>query len=442
MIESIKNQKYPSKLLDVYVVADNCTDETARVAREAGATVFERFNNRQVGKGYALEFLFQKLQEQFCLSKYDGYFIFDADNLLDENYVAEMNKTFSAGYRIITSYRNSKNYGSNWISAGYSLWFLREARYLNNPRMIIGSSCAVSGTGFLIHHDVVEKNGGWKHFLLTEDIEFTVDSILHGEKIGYCGTAVLYDEQPVTFAQSWRQRLRWAKGYLQVFRHYGLDLIKGSIFKLNFSCYDMAMSIMPAIVLTMFSFLVNVSMSVFSILTMNGEVMTILRSLLESLVNAYGLLFLFGGVTLITEWKQIHCSVGKRSSIPSPSPCLCSPISPFPWWPSLRKWSGNLFTMALAKNWRISGRNFFKSTSLYNIQKTSGPLSYGVVRMSFLPPLKYQHISLQGKSKITHSIVVTNILYHLSQETPYHRGYSPFSTHSPIRLHKIRRKYS
>ncbi|MCI8350073.1 MAG: glycosyltransferase family 2 protein [Oscillospiraceae bacterium] len=313
LIESIKKQKYPSELLDIYVVADNCTDSTAQAARKAGAThVWERFNNVQVGKGYALEFLFDRLKEENLIEQYDGYFVFDADNLLDENYVAEMNKTFCAGHRVVTSYRNSKNFGSNWISAGYSLWFLREARYLNNARMILGTSCAISGTGFLVHKDIILRNGGWKHFLLTEDIEFTVDNILKGEKIAYCPTAVFYDEQPVRFLQSWHQRMRWAKGYLQVFRHYGLSLIKGSTVGHNFSCFDMMMSIMPAIVLTMLSFVLNFSVSLWSILTFNGQVTVVLFSLLESLVNAYGLLFFLGGITLLTEWKNIYCSTPRK----------------------------------------------------------------------------------------------------------------------------------
>ncbi len=199
LIDSVKKQNYPASLIDIFVVADNCTDNTAAVARAAGATVFERFNMRQIGKGYALSFAFDNiLSRDEC--RYDGFFVFDADNLLDENYVAEMNRVFDNGYRVVTSYRNSKNYGSNWISAGYALWFLREAEYLNNPRMLLGTSCAISGTGFLIHQDIIRQNGGWKHHLLTEDIEFSIDSVIHGEVIGYCGRAIFYDEQPCTFA--------------------------------------------------------------------------------------------------------------------------------------------------------------------------------------------------------------------------------------------------
>ena len=90
-----------------------------------------------------------------------------------------------------------KSYGSNWISAGTGLWFLREAKYINNPRMQLGVSCLVSGTGFLMHKDIVKENGGWNFFLLTEDVQFSVNSILKGEKIGYCEDAIFYDEQPL-----------------------------------------------------------------------------------------------------------------------------------------------------------------------------------------------------------------------------------------------------
>ena len=310
LIESIHAQTYDRGSVRIFVMADNCTDNTARVARNAGATVYRRSNPFLVGKGYALEELLENIGEDYPRGYFDGYFVFDADNVLDKNYIKEMNRTFCDGYDIITSYRNSKNYGSNWISAGYALWFLRESRYLNHARFLLGTSCAVSGTGFFFSRRILEKNGGWPFHLLTEDIEFTVCNIVNGEKVGFCPNAVLYDEQPTSFRQSCRQRLRWAKGYIQVFRKYGVDLLKGALHG-NFSCFDMAMAIMPAVVLTTICVLINSVMSVLT-LASGGSVLPILLSVGQSVLNVYLTLFAVGGITTVTEWKNIAAPAWKK----------------------------------------------------------------------------------------------------------------------------------
>ena len=305
LVESLKNQTYPAELTDIYVVADNCTDRTAEAAKAHGAIVFERSNMTQVGKGYALNFLLGEIKKT-----YDAYIVFDADNVADPNYIMEINKTFSAGYDIVNSYRNSKNYGDNWISSGYGLWFLREAQYLNRPRAILGASCGVSGTGFLFSHRILEQCGGWNFHLLTEDIEFTAHNIVNGEKIGYCPTAVFYDEQPVSFRQSVRQRIRWVQGYLQVLRRYGGKLIKGC-FVGNFSCFDMLMNIAPAAILAWLSILINLASAIYRFV--NGDnVFTVVFSIGQSLLNLCLTVLILGLITAISEWKQIHCSIWRK----------------------------------------------------------------------------------------------------------------------------------
>ena len=191
LIGSLRAQDYPRELLDIYVVADNCTDDTAQVAREAGAQVYERWDQVHKGKGYALDYLFHHLEEE-GKDIYDAFLIFDADNLVDPGFTREMNRLFDTGkYEALTCYRNSKNFGDNWISAGYGIWFLREARFLNLPRMMLGTNCHVSGTGFLVSAKVVRDNGGWPFHLLTEDIEFSINSAAQGYRIGYCQDAVV-----------------------------------------------------------------------------------------------------------------------------------------------------------------------------------------------------------------------------------------------------------
>ena len=309
LIESLREQTYDRSLLTVFVMADNCTDNTAAVAKSAGAVVYERFNNLLVGKGYALDALLQHISVEYPRC-FDGYFVFDADNILEPDYIEQMNQTFSEGYEIVTSYRNSKNFGDNWISAGYALWFLRESRYLNQARMLLGNSCAVSGTGFLFSQRILEKTGGWRFYLLTEDIEFSVHHILDGEKIGICPDAVLYDEQPVDFRQSCRQRLRWAKGYLQVFRKYGGRLLAGAV-RGSFSCFDMSMAIMPAIVLTSVSIVANLILAAVGIANGEGLLLS-LQSVGQSLGSMYLTLLAVGAITTASEWGQIHTSAARK----------------------------------------------------------------------------------------------------------------------------------
>ena len=317
LLDSLRKQNYPQELLDLYVVADNCTDDTAGAARKAGAFVYERRDPIHKGKGYAMDYLFRQLKEE-GKDCYDGYFVFDADNLVDPNFVREMNRTFDKGYDAVTCYRNSKNFGDNWISAGYSIWFLREARFLNFPRTLLGTNCHVSGTGFLVSAKVIEENGGWPFHLLTEDIQFSVDCAIRGKRIGYCDTAVIYDEQPVTFRQSWDQRLRWSKGFYQVDREYTVPLLKGMLRpgRLGTSCYDMFVTVAPGMLLTLAMILFNavvlaacLTQPAYLAARVIHETVGFIGS---SLGNFYLGLLLYGLCTVLSEWKHIQAPALKK----------------------------------------------------------------------------------------------------------------------------------
>ena len=309
LIDSIKAQDYTLGPVTTIVVADNCTDRTADIAREHGAVVYTRFNDKLIGKGYALDELFGHLREDYP-EGFDAYLIFDADNILSTNYITEMNKTLSEGFDVALGYRNGKNYGDNWISAGYSHWFLRDNRYLNYPRYKVGSSCVVAGTGFAFTRKVEDELGGWPFHMLTEDTEFTAYYVTSGRKIGYSPYAEFYDEQPRKFSQSWKQRLRWARGSLQVFRKYGGKMVKGW-FKYGFSCFDLSMSIIPAYFLTLAAVFFNFTLGI--VTAIRGEdVLGVLSSFGTLLSNLMGAVFIMGIFTTITEWKHIHTSVPKK----------------------------------------------------------------------------------------------------------------------------------
>ncbi len=312
LIDSIHKQDYPQDLIRIYVIADNCTDKTASVCRQKGVVVFERLNNINIGKGFALNKIFSQILKKDSTS--DAFIVLDADNLLTKSYIREMNRSYNKGFRIITSYRNSKNYGSNWISAGSGLWFMRESKYLNNARFCLKTSCAISGTGFLVKRELIERQEGWNYLLLTEDLEFTIDHIINKEKIGYCPDAMFYDEQPINFRQSWNQRLRWAKGFFQILRKYGLSLIKGIFAQQGFACFDMLMYIFPASLLSFIIFLFYIAKMIYLIFLSNSIMLLIngIYPLLLNLLFLYIFLYVLGLTTTITEWKKISCKPIKK----------------------------------------------------------------------------------------------------------------------------------
>ena len=224
LIESLKNQNYNKELYDIYVIADNCTDNTARVSRESGAIVYERFDDTKKTKGYALDwFLQQKIKED---APYDAICIFDADNIVDKNFINAMNKKLCQGEDVVQGYRDIKNPADNWITSGYALFYWTNHRFYHLARYNLGLSPMLNGTGFMVNFDIIKENNGWKTVTLTEDIEFSLQRILKGKRLGWATDAIVYDEQPTGFKQSWSQRSRWTVGHMQCIKEYTGKLVE------------------------------------------------------------------------------------------------------------------------------------------------------------------------------------------------------------------------
>ncbi len=311
LIESLHAQDYPAELLSIFLVADNCTDKTAEAGRANGIHVYERFNKQQIGKGYALNFLLGKIDEDFGPDAFDAFVVFDADNIVTKTFFTEINKTFSDGYDVITTYRNAKNYDDNWLAASTGLWFIREAKYLNGSRFRIGACPQVSGTGFLFSNKIKKQNGGWPFHTLCEDYEFTCHHAVQGMKFGYCEEARFYDEQVTGFKQSWNQRMRWAKGGLQSFAIYWKKLLKGVFSKDFLACYDMLMSIAPGYIISIVATLVNIFASIYY-LAIGVEPLTVLLSIAKFVIPSYIAVWLLGFVCTMTEWKHLRTTAFKK----------------------------------------------------------------------------------------------------------------------------------
>jgi cellulose synthase/poly-beta-1,6-N-acetylglucosamine synthase-like glycosyltransferase len=256
LIENLHVLNYPQELYDIFVVADNCKDSTAQLARDAGAIVYERFNSVQRGKGYAMEWAFEKL---FRLEKqYDGVVIFDADNLVHPDFLLEMNNRLCKGEKVIQGYLDVKNPHDTWVSGTFAISFWLIDHIWHLAKYNLGLSTALGGTGMCISTGVL-KEFGWGATCLTEDLEFSMKVLLEGIPTTWAHDAIVYDEKPLTFIQSWNQRKRWAQGHFDVASRYIPSLLYEGIFKGKWRLLDAVFNLVQSHFLMMSTMFVVLS---------------------------------------------------------------------------------------------------------------------------------------------------------------------------------------
>lgn len=245
LIESIKQQDYHKELINTFVVCDNCTDNTKKIAEELGCIVLERNDTSKKGKCYALDFAIKEINANYGYLNTEAYIIMDADNLVTPNYTSKMNDCFDTGSDVATSYRNGKNLDKNWISACSSLIFLRECELIHKSRRRLNLGTYISGTGFYISDRLLKQLNGWPFTSLIEDIEFSIWCSNNNIKIDYQYDAVFYDEQPENIVDSNNQKLRWCKGSHQCFARHLKDFHKGIFKNKSFEAFEMLVHVNP-----------------------------------------------------------------------------------------------------------------------------------------------------------------------------------------------------
>lgn len=236
LIKSLMKQNYPSELFDVYVIPNNCTDNTEKVSKEAGAKII-KCTIPTKSKGEVLKFTFDKLSK----SDIDAYVIFDADNVVHPDYLARMNDVLCEGHKVAQGFRDSKNPEDNWISGSYSIFYWIQNFFFSKARMQMGGAASINGTGFMVKKEVIDEYG-FNTVTLTEDVEFTAQCALNNIKVFFAEEAITYDEQPTEFVASWKQRKRWSMGNIQCFKTYAGKLFNTYRKTGYIACLDMLLS--------------------------------------------------------------------------------------------------------------------------------------------------------------------------------------------------------
>lgn len=304
LIDSIKAQQYPQDLIRIFVLADNCTDNTATIAQKHEAITFINKIPNPVGKGLALKRLIQ-LRNDYPGIQSDGVFFFDADNIVDPHFTKRMNDAYLNQETILIGYRGSKNFASNSTSMGSSIIFFREAHFLHHARNRLGLSTHINGTGFMLPNHIV-KNEPWEAFSLIEDVEFTILQLIKERKVVFVREAKFYDEQPIHAKVSFKQRLRWIKGSIQIFYLHAGKLLSSLIKKFHFAKVDLLLWITPFPSVIFVLSLVNLTLTQLNLLQ-QSEVINWLTFLpiYQWLLNYLGVAFLIALMTVIASWKEV-----------------------------------------------------------------------------------------------------------------------------------------
>ncbi len=218
IIDSMNKQDYPKELYDYYILADNCTDKTADVARSLGAKVFEFFKeneNSPTGKPIALQKAFNALGNY--QDNYDLVMFFDADNVVDHNMLREVNSQMLENPEAVATqcYLGAKN-KSGVVAAFYYLSYTISNRFFQLAKCRMGLNIAIGGTGFAVRTKYIHKRGGWKSMSLTEDFEFQIETTIDGKRMLWNNNVKVYDEKPTHIYACYKQQKRWAQGHWYV----------------------------------------------------------------------------------------------------------------------------------------------------------------------------------------------------------------------------------
>ena len=244
IVKCLLNSDYPRDKFDVFVVADNCTDNTAELARAAGAIVYERTDPdpKHHKAGYALKFLFEKIMAEH--PGYEAFIKFDADNLMEPDYISRMNDAFDAGVKCARGYSNSKNIDQNVVAGISGLWYIRDCRFASNFRSAIGQGTMLGGAGMMFAAEIIEKHG-WDCLTSSDDSEFTMRRLNQDKiKTMYVKDAIVYEDQPATIKDTFAKYMRMAGALNKLFFTQGLKSFALFFVRWKWTYLDMFMTLM------------------------------------------------------------------------------------------------------------------------------------------------------------------------------------------------------
>lgn len=241
-LKSIKLLDYPKQLYVTIVIADNCSDETERVARETGIVCLERTDEDRKGKGFALEWAFDKFKAEEMFVGLDAFVVIDADTTLNADFLKAMDRRITGGEMAIQGYYDVVNPELSPMASLSYLGFVISRNLRFKGRTRLGWSNNLLGNGMCFSNEVIARFG-WKATSIVEDLEYAVLLQLKGIKVSFAPEARIFAEIPKTFRESKIQRSRWDIGKFQLRNKYFGQLVHMALKTRDLSYLDTAMEL-------------------------------------------------------------------------------------------------------------------------------------------------------------------------------------------------------
>jgi len=220
-IHSLQACQPPKGHSEIYVIADNCTDNTAELARAAGAQVIERHNEQERGKGYALDYAFQKLLSQGV----DAVVVIDADTSVEANFLISCEHAFSSGAAAIQCRYTVKNVEDSLRTRLMHLALLAFNILRPRGREFWGVSAGISGNGFGLHRTTLEKVP-YSARSVVEDLEYHLQLVNAGLRVQFIDQTCVRAAMPTAKAGTETQRTRWEGGRFRMMVDFIPILVK------------------------------------------------------------------------------------------------------------------------------------------------------------------------------------------------------------------------
>lgn len=318
VLDSIKNQTYDKNLIDTYVIVPDETDETIEIAKEYENTFVHILDHKVNCKGATMDSLFKQILKENP-DKYEAYFIIDADNVLENNFVELMNDAYDTGkYELILGGRSNKNWRDGWVSNCSALTFSLVNGLNNKARTLLGGNVTISGSGLLVDKKVIKENDGWPWQSLTEDYEISQVSFLKNYRSCYYEHARTYDEQPRTLKQSSKQIIRWLKGHSDVDNMYRVPMLKKCFAKdtkHRLVIFDFCFGLIP-VLLVLFSFalfaIFNFAYMIISLCLNDPAYLQAILNVVYTLIGFWGLFMLYSILGLIADRGNVKMNIRSR----------------------------------------------------------------------------------------------------------------------------------